>query len=149
LLLSALGLILAIYIATQVLGVLYGIVFPPSAPLPAKAHEISHKNLAHGVDEWVYGTDQSGCEVLAYYQEHGGTCRVAPMNCGADIVADVNTPGQHVAICSGESQFSIFALRWEVNIATGYRANGLTQFNLMREIFWTGEVPRPTPTSSP
>jgi hypothetical protein len=144
--LGAVVLILAVIIGTQVLGVLYVIVFPPAPPLPGDVTLLSHTNTDYGVDEWLYDSRQSTCDVLTYYVNSGGECRIAPFECG-DTKSDnpditgANNPGQNIARCVGESKISIFAMRWQAIIATGPSNDVPTEFRITREIFWSGEVP--------
>jgi hypothetical protein len=145
LIIGAVAVILAIVIGTQVVGVLYSILFPPGPPLPNGVKLISHQNIDYGVDEWVYGTDEDACKVVAFYQNAGGQCSVAPTWCGRsqglNSQGGVPTIGQSVAQCNGQSQFSIFALSWKTFIGSGYPSGGQTQFRIRREVFWTGTVP--------
>ena len=144
---GGLGLVLALFIVTQVAGVFYAIIFPAPPPLPAEVTQLSHESNGHGVDEWLYGTDVDPCDILAYYQDRSNSCRVSDGVCGSNPI-DVNAPGQHVARCSGMTSFSIFGMRWSVNIATGYtsESGGRTQFQLQREVLWSGGA---IPTSTP
>jgi hypothetical protein len=143
-LLGILAVLLAVFIGTQVLGVLYTILFPPAPPLPANTTQISHQNLDYGVDDWEYGTDQSGCDVVTFYMDKGGVCRAAPFACGGQLSLGDNSgdgSAEHVARCVGETHVSLFAMRWEAIIATGYSSGGKTHFRLTREMYWTGAVP--------
>jgi len=139
------AILFAIVIGSQVIGVLYAIFFPPAAPLPDKVTLVSHASKDYGVDDWLYTSSQTTCDVVRFYASKDAQCRVAPVWCGDDtsqITAEgTGTSGQNVARCVGTQNFSIFALRWEVVIATGPTADQLTQFRLNREIFWTGAVP--------
>lgn len=149
--LLALGvsLILALVVGRRVVGVLYSIVAPPDAPLPTDTREISHTSAAYGVDEWVYGTDQNACELVSFYIDQQGECRIAPNACSeTNFGATEPTPGEHVARCTGVIPFSIFTMRWEAIIATNYVVDGRTHFRLLREIFWTGQAP-PNPQTLP
>jgi hypothetical protein len=153
LIIGAVAVILAIVIGTQVIGVLYSILFPPGPPLPQDMKLISHQNIDYGVDEWIYGTDEDACKIVAFYQNAGGQCRVSPVSCGPASSSDggdggIPTIGENVGRCVGQSQFSIFALKWEAIIGTGYTSDGRTQFRLRREVYWTGSVPKDT-TSLP
>ena len=144
--LAAVALLLAVVIGTQVLGVLYVIVFPPAPPLPGDVTLMSHINTDYGVDEWLYDSRQSACDVLTYYVNSGGACRMAPFQCSDTRTDDPSTtgsttPGQNVARCVGESKVSIFAMRWQAIIATGPSADVPTEFRIVREIYWTGQVP--------
>lgn len=135
-------LIICLIIGVQAFGILYSIVFPPMPPLPDNTTETRHTSIDHGVDEWVYETDQDACAVMSYYQSQDGLCRVAANVCGEAPQESVSfgAVGQHIATCIGEVKFNIFAYRWEANIADGSQ-DGVTQFSLIREVFWTGEVP--------
>jgi hypothetical protein len=148
LLLGVVALILAVFIGSQVLGVLFGIVFPEKPPLPPNVREISHESTSYGVDSWFYGSDEDACAVLVYYQGQATKCTVAPFGCGSDMVLQTTRSGQHVALCSGEKDFSIFMMTWDVNIATGDELTGQTQFRLDRKVYWAGNKPRPTPEFS-
>jgi len=135
-------LVICLIIGVQAFGILYSIAFPPSPPVPDVVTQVRHTAIDHGVDEWLYETEQDACEVMQYYQSQDGVCHVAVDTCGDDSQETVTfgTVGQHVATCFGEVSFNIFAYRWEANIANGYQG-GLTQFSLIREVFWTGAVP--------
>jgi hypothetical protein len=140
LLIMALAVILALFIGTQVIGVLYAIVFPAQPPRFADSRELRHTSDSYGVDEWLYETDTSACEVLAFYQSEADTCRLAPTDCSTSL------RNQNLARCSGETFFSIFAMKWEVSVSTGDSSEGGTLYSLSREIFWTGSIPQPVPT---
>ena len=146
LLLGVVTVIIGLFIGTQVLSVLYAIFFPPSVPLPADATLISHTSEAFGVDDWLYSSSQPVCDVVQLYVQQGGECRIVPGWCGAQSNGGVTEPGattpnQNVARCSADVKFSIFALRWQVVIATGSTAADKSQFHINREIFWTGSAP--------
>ncbi len=146
-LLGILALVLAVFVGTQVIGVLYAIVFPANAPLPPDITESRHENLAYGVDEWVYITDTAVCDIMAFYQEQADDCLINSIFCdGAN--PEIPPPGQHIGRCSAEVEFSIFAMRWEVNVSTGDTREN-TQFLLEREVFWTGAVPPPPDLPAP
>jgi hypothetical protein len=152
LIIGAIAIILALVIGTQVIGVLYSILFPMGPPLPTDTKLLSHKNIDYGVDEWVYGTDEDACKIVAFYQNAGGQCRISPTWCGesqTDASSGVPTIGENVARCQGQSTFSIFALSWDAIIGTGYPSDGKTQFRLRREVFWTGQVPKQPPPTPP
>lgn len=143
-LLGGAALALAVLIGTQVIGVLYSIIAPPSPPLPEGAHLLSHTGLDYGVDDWLYGTDENACAVARFFQDRGGVCRVTVGECEGDssrLLEPAPAEPQHVAQCVGEVYFSIFAMRWEVTIASGYEKDGQTHFGLSREVFWTGSIP--------
>lgn len=135
-------LIACLVIGIQAFGILYSIVFPPAPPLPSDVIEARHTSIDHGVDEWVYQTNQPACDVVEFYEQQGGVCAMRADSCVDDAPENVTfgTVGQHVATCTGAIEFSLFAYRWEANIADGYQ-DGQTQFNLIREVFWTGAVP--------
>lgn len=148
LLLGVVALVLAVFIGSQVLGVLFGIVFPEKPPLPPDVKELSHESTSYGVDSWLYSSDEDACTVLEFYQAQATKCTVSPFGCGADMVLENTHPGEHVALCSGEKAFSIFLMTWDVNIATGDGTTTQTEFRLSRKVYWAGDSPRPTPEFS-
>jgi hypothetical protein len=148
LLLGVVALVLAVFIGSQVLGVLFGIVFPEKPPLPPDVEELSHESTSYGVDSWLYSSDEDACTVLEYYQTQAAECTVSPFGCGSDMVLKTTRPGEHVALCSGEKNFSIFLMTWDVNIAIGDGTTAQTEFRLNRKVYWSGNSPRPTPEFS-
>jgi hypothetical protein len=142
--------VVGLFLASQFIGVLYGLVFPASPPLPEGVTELERVNEAYGVDEWVYSSSQDACSVVRFYQDNGGSCQIAPNTCDAGVVESIPpAPGTNVAQCQGDVTFSIFAMRWHSNIATGYRDGDPTRFRLSREVFWTGESPSPDLNDDP
>jgi hypothetical protein len=149
---SILTLILALFVATQVIGVLYAIIFPPNGPaLPLGITQLSHRNDSPGVDYWEYGTEQNACELLSFFAAQGGTCQNAPFTCGGTdgVVMANSSPAQQVGRCTGEMDFSIFTLRWRVGISTFHYTGGTTHFSLMREVYWLGQRPIESTPSVP
>jgi hypothetical protein len=143
------AIVFAVVIGSQVISILYAIFFPPAPPVPDQSTLVSHSSKDYGVDDWYYSSKQSACDVYHYYESQDGQCRVAPIACDANetqsATKDVNGVGQNVARCVGTQNFSIFALRWEVVIATGAASSLETEFRLNREIYWTGAVPPSNP----
>jgi hypothetical protein len=149
-LLGLFAIVFAVVVGSQIMGVLYAIFFPPAAPIPDQVDLISHTTTDYGTDDWLYSsTKLSACDLLHYYQSKDGECRIAPITCPDDgstqPAPESTTNGQNVARCTATQNFSIFALRWEVIIATGATSNELSQFRLSREIYWTGAVPPSNP----
>lgn len=138
---ATLAFALAIFIATQVIGVLYAILFPPDGPaLPLNVTELSRRTEAPGVDYWVYGTDQNACEVMRFFATQSGTCQTLPIMCGGPdgVTLGDSTPAQQVGSCTGEMTFSIFSLRWEVRVSSHHLTGGTTHFTVLREVMWQG-----------
>jgi len=142
-------LLLSVYIGIQLFGVLFGMIFPPDAPVPSDVVELSHDNLAYGVDDWLYGTTQNGCEVVQFYIEQDGVCDVPPGVCGTGAFFSPNGASQNLGSCYADVEFSIFTMRWNVEIATGYGGDSLTKFRLKREIFWIGTPPSESAVPTP
>lgn len=129
---------LALLIGAQAVGVLYALAAPPDAPLPADVRQLSSQHEAHGVDSAIYSTRRPACEIVAFYREAGGQCTLEPGWCGA---GDANTAEKYadpVAQCSGRTDFSIFAMRWQAVISAGYYGEEQTQLEVSRTVFWTG-----------
>jgi hypothetical protein len=138
------ALVLALIIGTQIIGVFYSIFFPPNPPLIGNTQLVSHRSEDYGVDTWHYSAAVSPCEVVDYYESNGSTCSLAPYWCAGSDAGNRrsgNFANEHVAECIGTQYFSIFAMRWIVNIAAGSAPDLDTQFRLDREVFWSGVVP--------
>ena len=150
--LGIIAIIFAVVVGSQVIGVLYAIFFPPAAPLPDQVTLVSHTSKDYGSDDWLYTSNKlSACDVVRFYESKDGQCRIAPLACAADgstqTASGSSANGQNIARCTANQNFSIFALHWEVIIATGATADQTSQFRLNREIFWTGAVPPNNPPS--
>lgn len=124
LLFAGVGVLLALVIGTQVIGVLYALAAPPVPPLPAGLVEITHTNVGHGHDTWLYQTQQPQCDVAAFFVEQGGYC--PPCTASTSLT------------CTGEREFSIFAMRWQADID---QAGITTQIQLERRVSWSGSFP--------
>jgi hypothetical protein len=138
------ALVLALIISTQIIGVFYSILFPPNPPLFGNVQLVSHRSPDYGVDTWHYTAAVNPCEVVSYYESNGSTCSLAPYWCTGSVEADrpsANLTNDYVAECIGTQYFSIFAMRWIVNIAAGNNPDSEAQFRLDREVFWSGVVP--------
>lgn len=140
-LLGIAGLALSGFIGSQVLGVLYTIAFPPPPPVPAGVQAIRHERQDYGVDEWLYGTETSACDVVRFFLEHGGSCEGITAACEDHFNVVRRGSPQYVTTCSGVTSFSVFAQRWQVFIAAGYSEGSSTQFRLAREVLWAGPPP--------
>ena len=136
--LLAIVLIVAGIIGFQLLGILYGLIFPPDAPLPDDVFEMSHENLAYGSDRWLYGTNIDGCALVEFYVANDGECVVTPTACVGGEFGTTSPNQQTIATCEGEKEFSIFALRWSVTIGAGYATEPITRFNVEQDVLWFG-----------
>jgi hypothetical protein len=150
--LGLIAIVFAVVIGSQVIGVLYAIFFPPATPVPDQVTLVSHSSKDYGTDDWLYTSNKlSACDVVHFYESKDSQCRIAPTWCtdenSIQTPAGSSSVGQNVARCVATQNFSIFALRWEVVIATGTTSNETSQFRLNREIFWTGAVPPSNPPS--
>ncbi len=137
------------YIGTQVMGVLFGLIAPPLPPTPPNLTQIDHSSTDYGSDEWLYSSPQHPCDVAQFYIVNGGQCEFAPQWCSAGGGTNPDsyvriTPGDHVARCLGTSEFSAFAQRWQVLIATSGSAGADgTTFRLIRDVLWNGDAGPP------
>jgi len=132
----ALAVLLALYIGSNVLGVLYGMVAPPLPPALSDLTQISYENAAYGVDSWLYSTPRAACDVAADYARLG-VCQLAPLQCG-DLreVPNPDITRQVAALCSGEQAFSIFTMQWSARIFS--KLDETTEIEMAREVFWIG-----------
>lgn len=141
---------LALFMATQVLSVLVGIVSPPDPPLPEGAVRVSASSAAYGVDDRVYSVPESACAVLDVYIAQGASCRVAPLQCGSGGSTLAGGVGM-VARCYGTAPFSIFDQAYEAIISRGQQGGDTTELRLFREVYWLGSAPDRSlaPTANP
>jgi hypothetical protein len=133
--------ILVALFAVQLLSILYAILFPPLPPLPASVTSIRHSSVSYGVDEWLYTADAEACAVFLFYQPLSQDCPLLPAACENITPEEPLLPRTHIAQCSGSQYFSLFAMRWSVNIAAAENDGTKTIFSLMREVFWGGQIP--------
>jgi hypothetical protein len=136
LLILLIAVLLALYIGTNVIGVLFGIIAPPGPPALQGQNERSYTSTAYGVDSWLYAVDRPACSVAEEYTAYG-VCRYAPLQCGP--LSETPNPGTErwaVARCSGEQSFSIFVMQWRATVFS--MSDNTAEIDLDREIFWIG-----------
>jgi hypothetical protein len=132
------AIVFALIIGGQILGVLLAIVFPPRPPMIENAIQTGYSQTSYGVDEWVYRVDTLACDVASYYNTQTTGCFI-DNRCQGEQLPTTNA---RVAECKGEMIFSQFAMRWVAIVAVD-AYNPLTS-TLKREIFWTGQLPKPS-----
>lgn len=139
LILGLAALALGLYVATQVVGVLYNIVAPPIPPLPTGAQQLSHTNIAYGVDRWTYWVDMDSCSLVPYYESLGAFCEYAPLQClpGGSTMTPFTAVQTGVARCTGEVSFSIFTMGYEIGISRPIQDVYASELNVRREVYWT------------
>lgn len=140
--LAAVLVLLAVMIGVQVLGVLYGVLFPPQPARLDSFVELTHTSPSYGVDDWLFASSDDACRIVRFFQSNGASCRVAPGTCDSGFAeGEEMRAGFNVARCTGSIEWSIFAQRYYVNIAAGYEEDAPSRVRLEREIFWTGSLP--------
>src|SRR4051794_2527483 len=73
------ALLFAIFVAARIIPTLAALVLPPDPPLPnVAATQVSHESKGVGLDEWVYATEATGCDVAKYYLTRIGNCSYDP-----------------------------------------------------------------------
>lgn len=140
-LLAIAALVFAAIVIAQVASPLAGLLSPADPPVFAPATLIEHRNMGNGVDEWIYATEASGCQVYEWYQERADLCRPSPLlNCQTDETDPGQVGQYHIGYCQGSEPFGGFASDWEIYIADGYNEDGMrTRFNLAREVDWINQ----------
>jgi hypothetical protein len=132
--------VLAIAVGATICPTLSALIFPPGPRLPTTGpvHEISHQSEGTGLDEWVYGTDLSGCAVAQFYMDWLKNCVYDPsVGCknGADGSLIVpQEDGYHVVQCMGKQVVGSDTLAWTVYVSSGYSKGDKTVFRLIREV---------------
>ncbi|PJF32444.1 MAG: hypothetical protein CUN52_01670 [Phototrophicales bacterium] len=146
----AILLILGIVVACAILSVpvfntLYGIVFPPTPPIPPDAIQTERQVVEHGVEENRYTITQNPCELVRFFISENGTCEVFWDFCEADTFPTYNRSFIPFASCQGISPAGVFAVRWKVEIDL-LSPPDQTAFRMSHEVLWSG---MPLPTSTP
>jgi hypothetical protein len=130
-----LGIIVVVQIATP----LAGLVAPVDPPFFDPAVLLEHENAEMGVDEWLFATDASGCEVYLWYAARADYCRVTPgSGCGGQLLFEYDR-SYNVAYCVGSQPFGEFTANWEIFISTGYNEERPTRFRIARDVDWINE----------
>jgi hypothetical protein len=137
---SALTLLIAALIGPRLAGVLIAVLAPPEPPVPEAVTLLSHKNLAYGVDDWVYETTQDACQLVTFFEAEGAQCPVRPPSCGGSVDDDF------IARCFADVAFSSFVMRWRFELPLRSVGGGALRFTLGREVSWLGALP---PENSP
>jgi len=128
----------AVFVGIRICPTLSGVVLPPNPPLPVAVPTtlILHEQKGTGLDEWLYGTEEKGCDVARFYQQRLSDCSYDPdSNCGSPVgTQPFVTTGQLVVQCSGTDTFGAYKVLWTVIVSTGYPAGGQTHFRVIREV---------------
>jgi hypothetical protein len=128
----------AVFVGIRVCPTLSGVVLPPSAPVPATGTItlLKHDQKGTGLDEWLYGSDQKGCDVARFYEQRLSDCTYDPdSNCASPVgTQPILTTGQLVVQCSGTDTFGAYKVLWTVYVSTGYSEGGQTHFRVIREV---------------
>lgn len=129
--------VFAIVAGVLVCPTLSGLALPPDPPLPPVTTTlVTHENKGSGLDEWLYSTNASGCQVAKYYQDRIGDCNYDPNSgCSSNGNGTID-PGfsYQVATCRGSQPIGTYKVFWTVYIGTNYKPGPLTQFRVIREL---------------
>ncbi|MCU0482445.1 MAG: hypothetical protein MUE54_14715 [Anaerolineae bacterium] len=127
-----------------VFNALYGIVFPPSPPIP-EAIQTEKIVIEHGVEKATYTTALNPCQTVQFFITEGGICEVLWDVCVGDDFTNMNRSFIPFAQCEGVSPAGAFAVQWQVDIDLLYPPEQ-TVFTISHEVLWGG---MPIPTSTP
>jgi hypothetical protein len=130
--------IFAIVVGVQICPTLSAIVLPPDPPLPpGGASMLKHEAKGTGHDEWIYGTNATGCEVARYYETLLGACTYDPdSGCGSGQSRPAPNTGsaQHIAQCYGNLSVGAQVFSWTVYVSTGFADGNRTHFRTIRVV---------------
>ncbi len=134
------ALVFAVLVIARIAVPLAGLLGPAEPPLFEPATLLERRAPDAGVDEWLYATSASGCEVYRWYAQRAAFCRASPDAGCASQETDPDQNGEYgVGYCQGSEPFGDFAARWEIFISAGYNEDsGRTRFLIVREIDWMG-----------
>lgn len=129
-----------------VFSTLYGIVFPPTPPIPADSTSLERTVIEHGVEENRYTNPQNPCQVVQFFISENGTCEVLWRDvCNGDTFTNLNRSFTPLATCEGITPAGAFVVRWQVTI-DWLSSPDQTAFLMSHEVLWGG---MPLPTSTP
>ena len=128
-----------------VFSTLYGIVFPPTPPIPADSTSVERTVIEHGVEDNRYTNPQNPCQVVQFFISENGTCEVLWDVCNGDEFTPLNRSFTPFATCEGVTPAGAFAVRWQVTI-DWLSSPDQTAFLMSHEVLWGG---MPLPTSTP
>lgn len=137
------ALVFVALVGPGLVGALLAIMAPPEPPVPPDSRLLRYTRETYGVDTWTYDTDQDVCALIGFFQQRGGNCSIVPPRCAANPAngREIEQSDDLIASCSGDMEFSIFAMRWEFEIPVRSAPGPQTQFDLSRRVFWTGPPP--------
>jgi hypothetical protein len=137
-----LGLVALIFIAItgpRLVGILFAIMAPPEPPVPENARLLGYNRQVYGIDTWDYDTPDDVCQLVTFYTEQGGVCPVMPPRCASESDR-LQSSDDFIAICNGEMDFSIFALRWRFDVPVRSVSGPRVRFQVSREVFWLDDL---------
>ncbi len=103
----------------------------PDVPVPDGAKlEGEWENQGSAQHEWLYNTDQIGCEVALFYAGQEANCVFAPFACGSEGQRPGLEGAGHIATCRKTEKGAVTGYSWEVNISSGYPEGPLTRFRI-------------------
>ena len=134
-------LIAAALIISRVAGPLAGLLAPGDPPFFEPATLIEHRVLESGVDEWLFATAVSGCEVFEWYAARATLVSLNPsVDCAVSDIDPTHDDVYSIGYCQGSEPFGDFAADWEIYISDGYNdGDGRTRFLLAREVDWINQ----------
>jgi hypothetical protein len=135
------ALVLAVLVIVRVASPLAALLFPAEPPFFAPASLIEHRTPYASVDEWLYASDVSGCEIYDWYYERATSCTPSmASSCDGSGFLPSQDGSYSVGYCYGRELFGDFAADWEIYISDGYNdAAGRARFLIAREIDWINQ----------
>jgi len=140
------GVAVLIVVGRNAFGILYGLLTPPTVPVPEGVEQIQHTTPAFGTDDWLYASSQDACQLTRYYLSQGASCRIAPEVCDTGAALTLRAqPGESVSRCTGEIVSGEASLRYEVMIATGYGETLPTRLRVISTLYYLASQADATP----
>ncbi len=122
------GLLVVRQIARPLAELVFG--FEPEIPIPAGAVlEDIREDQGSVRQEWLYRTDEHGCDLATYFIEQGASCTIAPFVCTDDDRP--STDLNHIAVCRKSEKGVVLGYSWEVWISSGYNDRSQTRFRIL------------------
>ncbi len=135
-------LVFACAYSLQLFNVVYGLLFPPSAPRPADVVQLDYESVGYQAGRWRYQTALTPCEVITFYEDAGGICTFNVGGCDDGQYEGPIFEIDAFAQCELVAPFSIFGFRWQATLEPNYNPNPtFTRFELFSEVLWGGMPP--------
>ncbi|NDJ86426.1 MAG: hypothetical protein GYB66_11100 [Chloroflexi bacterium] len=127
------ALVLAGFVVLQVVEPLADLLLDSGSDVPVPdgaSLERERDDVGSASKEWLYATEQTGCDVAKFYADQGANCTFAPYACGLENEQTAYDSMFHVATCIKSEKNSVGGYSWRVDISSGFQTGKPTRFSI-------------------